>query len=603
MGWLVYLSLSLMIPYNPLLQNLQSPADLRKIKSNDELIHLAQEVREYLVETLSQIDHIHFSANMGVVELSIALHYVFDTPHDELFWDIGHQGYVHKILTGRQDRLARIRSKSGISGFLTRAESAYDNFGAGHAGTSISAALGASVASKLANAKKHFVAIIGDSSLQCGMAFEALNHLSDFKDLNLTIVINDNNCSIDPSVGGLGRHLQKLYDTSSDSIFNQLGLPYQGPINGHDMPELLNAFKSSKAAGGIKIIHCRTTKGKGFGPAEKGVSRHWHAPGKFDKRTGASLKTHSTERYQDVFARTLIDLAEVNLKIVCVSAGMLSGTSLNEFQNIYPTRCFDVGIAEQHAVTFSAGLATQGYIPFCAIYSTFLQRALDQVIHDVALQNLPVIFCVDRSGLVGHDGATHQGVFDISFLRCVPNLIIAAPSSAEGLRDILFTAQLGINSPLVIRYPRGNILETAYSKILKRIPFGKSKINCHGQNIMIIGIGTIVQELEQVKLLLTKEGIDAGICDALFIKPLDEELLNKIFLDYRKIVTVEEHALIGGFGSAVAEFLVDGAYKNKLLRIGIPDEFVEHASQQEQREQFGLDANGIAQKILTWIED
>ena len=586
-----------------MLQNLQSPADLRKLKSNDELIHLAQEIREFLVETLSQIDHIHFSANMGVVELSIALHYVFETPHDELFWDIGHQGYVHKIITGRQDSLARIRTKSGISGFLNRAESTYDNFGAGHAGTSISAALGAAVASKLANTKKRFVAIIGDSSLQCGMAFEAFNHLSDFKDLNLTIVINDNNCSIDPSVGGLGRHLQKLYDTGGDSIFKQLGLPYQGPINGHDILELLNAFKACKAAGGINIIHCRTTKGKGYGPAEKGVPRHWHAPGKFDKTTGASLKTNNAKRYQDVFAQTLIDLADENPKIVCISAGMLSGTSLNEFQKIHPTRCFDVGIAEQHAVTFSAGLATQGYLPFCAIYSTFLQRALDQVIHDVALQNLPVIFCVDRSGLVGHDGATHQGVFDLSFLRCVPNLIIAAPSSAEDLRDLLFTAQLGIHSPLVIRYPRGNILETSFSKTLKRISLGKSKIICHGQNIMIIGIGTIVQELAQVKLLLTKEGIHAGICDALFIKPLDEKLLNEIFIDYHKIITVEEHALMGGFGSAVAEFLIDGGYKNKLLRIGIPDEFVEHASQLEQRVQFGLDASSIAQKILDWIEN
>lgn len=585
-----------------LLQNIKSPKDLRSLTSVEELKLLAHEIRHFLLDTLSQIDHVHFSANLGVVELTVALHYVFDTPTDELFWDIGHQGYVHKMLTGRLHDLPNIRSKNGISGFLSMHESSYDHFGAGHAGTSISAALGAATASSLAKSNKHHVAIIGDASIASGMAFEALNHLADYQNLNLTIVLNDNNCSIDASVGGLSKYFQNLGSTqNTDSFFKALNLVYDGPVDGHDFNALLNAFKKSKAEGGIRIIHCKTEKGKGYQPSLLGSSAHWHAPGKFDKNTGASLKKTTAPRYQDIVAETLVQLAEIKEKIVAVTAGMLSGTSLNKFQEKFPNRCFDVGIAEQHAVTFSAGLATQGFLPYCVIYSTFLQRALDQVIHDVALQNLPVVFCVDRAGVVGHDGATHQGVFDISFLRMIPNLIIASPSTIEDLQNLLFTAQKNLKGPLVIRYPRGTTLDSSLSTGYKSIDFGKSKIINPGEKIMLIGIGTVVHELKKVQDLLLNHNLNVGICDAVFVKPLDTKLLLDVFNEYIHVVTIEEHALLGGFGSAILEFAADNNLHNKVLRIGIPDEFVEHATQAQQREQFALNAEGIASKILEWL--
>lgn len=584
------------------LTSINSPEDLRKLKSKDEFVTLASEIRQFLVETLSQIEHAHFSSNMGVVELTIALHYVFQTPDDALIWDIGHQGYVHKILTGRKNQIARIRTSGGISGFLSTKESEFDVFGAGHAGTSISAALGMAIASKLQGSNRHHIAVIGDASLAAGMAFEALNHLADFKDLNLTIIINDNNCSIDSSVGGLRSHLNQLTHQSVDhaSIFETLGIRYSGPINGHDFVELLSTFEKCKTQGGMKVVHCITQKGKGYEPAELGSAAHWHAPGKFDKETGGSLKT-ATLRYQDVLAHTLLDLAEQNSKIVTISAGMLSGTSLNQFQARFPDRCFDVGIAEQHAVTLSAGFARSGLLPFCAIYSTFIQRALDQVIHDVALQNLAVVFCVDRAGLVGHDGATHQGVFDMSFLREIPNLLIASPSNSSQLRNLIYSAQQELKQPLVIRYPRGQASPLDPNESYKIMTFGKGKLIQEGTQIMILGIGTLVNILPEVTDLLNNKGLNAGYCDMIFVKPLDTELLHEMLQSYKYIVTVEEHALIGGFGSAVAEFMLDNNYQNSLLRLGIPDEFIEHASQSEQRESLRLDATGITNSIYDWI--
>lgn len=587
----------------PLLMSIDSPEDLRRIQDVQELRQLAQEIRHYLIATLSQIEHAHFSANLGVVELTIALHYAFDTPNDALIWDIGHQGYVHKMLTGRRRDIPQIRTQGSISGFLSRAESAFDTFGGGHAGTAISAALGAAAAAQLSNSDKHHVAIIGDASIASGMALEALNHLADFQNLNMTLVINDNNCSIDESVGGLSKHLNQLAkETCVNSFFSALNMAYTGPVDGHNLEKLLAAFQPCKANGGLRLIHCITQKGKGYEPAEQGPASFWHAPGAFDQHTGNSSKSNHVLRYQDVVAETLVELAATNSKIVAISAGMLSGTSLHKFKLVYPERCFDVGIAEQHAVTFAAGFATAGLVPFCTIYSTFLQRALDQIIHDVALQNLPVVFCVDRAGLVGHDGATHQGVFDLSFLRGIPNLMIASPCRVEDLQNLLYTAQHGLSHPLVIRYPRGQVYEKTSIPNFTSIALGKSRMIRHGNDIMLLGLGTIANELELVSNYLNEDYFDAGICDVIFVKPLDEAMLHDVFSRYSEVVTIEEHALMGGFGSAVAEFMVDHGYTKNLLRIGIPDNFVEHASPSEQRLALNLDAKGIAEQILDWLD-
>jgi 1-deoxy-D-xylulose-5-phosphate synthase len=584
------------------LSKIQSPADIRTLQSNEDLRILAQEIRGFLIDTLSEIDHAHFSGNLGVIELTIALHKVFDTPNDLLFWDIGHQAYVHKMLTGRLNDLPNIRTKGSISGFLSRKESIYDVFGAGHAGTSISAALGAAIASKLQNKSTHHVAIIGDASVSSGMAFEALNHLSDHKEVNLCVIINDNNCSIDPSVGGLSRHLQELAKKQSKTpIFSSLQLDCIGPIDGHNLEDLTQVLHDYQTKGGVQIIHCITQKGKGYRPAEQDNATHWHAPGKFNISNGSPQITQKPKRYQDVFAETLIELARNNDKIVAISAGMLSGTSLNQFQAVYPERCFDVGIAEQHAVTFSAGLATQGMLAFCAIYSTFLQRALDQVIHDVALQDLPVVFCIDRAGLVGHDGATHQGVFDIALLRSIPNMVIASPSSAIDLRNLLYTATLGIEHPIAIRYPRGKVYLEDYQKTFKSIKIGKSRIVQTGKDAAVLCLGTCYHELIIAAENLTQNGVSLGIYDMIFVKPLDEELLHGVCRDYQNIITIEEAALMGGFGSVVAEFLVDNGYKSNLLRIGLSDEFVEHATQDEQREQYGLNARKLEKQIHEFL--
>ncbi len=585
-----------------MLSKILSPSDIRALTSHEELRALSQEIRRFLIDTLSEIDHVHFSGNLGVVELTIALHRVFETPNDLLFWDIGHQAYVHKMLTGRLKDLPNIRTKRGVSGFLSRKESVYDVFGAGHAGTSISAALGAAIASKLQNKSTHHVAIIGDASLSSGMAFEALNHLSDHPDINLCVIINDNNCSIDPSVGGLSRHLQELAKKQSKTpMFSALQLDCVGPIDGHNLEELTQVLQDYKTKGGVRIIHCITQKGKGFEPAEQGNATHWHAPGKFNVLDGSSQSTNKPKRYQDVFAETLIELAQDNEKIVAISAGMLSGTSLSKFQAVFPERCFDVGIAEQHAVTFSAGLATQGMLPFCAIYSTFMQRALDQVIHDVALQNLPVVFCVDRAGLVGHDGATHQGVFDVALLRSIPNMVIASPSSAIDLRNLLYATTLGIENPIVLRYPRGKVYLQDYQKPFESLEIGKGRTIQTGKDAAVLCLGTCYHELKIAAERLAEKGVSLGIYDMIFVKPLDDALLHEVCSSYQNIITIEEAALIGGFGSSIAEFILDNGYKNNLLRLGLPDEFVEHASQTEQREQYGLDANGLEKIIKAFL--
>lgn len=587
-----------------MLEKIQKPKDLRKLSVEKDLPLLAGEIRQYLITTLSQIEHSHFSSNLGVVELTLALHYVFDAPNDLLFYDTGHQGYVHKMLTGRYADLPYIRTKGGISGFLDRTESDFDAWGAGHAGTALSAAIGSAVANKLLNNKKHHVAIIGDASLATGMTFEALNHLAETSGLNLTIVVNDNNCSIDPTVGGLHRHLQSLAQKSnSANFFSALDLDYEGPIDGHNLPGLIEVFSQCAKQQKIRVLHVITKKGKGYLAAEQGDVAHWHAPGKFFVQQTQLNSAPKRSRYQDVFAQTIMDLAEKNTKIVAISAGMLTGTSLIQFQKAFPERCFDVGIAEQHAVTFSAGLATQGLIPFCAIYATFLQRALDQVIHDVALQKLPVVFCVDRAGLVGHDGATHQGVFDLSFLRSVPNLQIASPSSAEQLKNLIYTAQKSLNAPLVIRYPRGYADVEGLTTSYFEMPIGKSIVVHEGDQIALLSLGTLLSEAKIAAQMLSKRGIRIGLFDMIFVKPLDEMMLHDIARTYSKIVVLEEAVLAGGFGSAVAEFLVDNGYKNDLMRIGLPDEFVAHASQDEQKAVFGLNATGISSKILTFLKE
>lgn len=581
-----------------MLSNIKNPHDLRAIQSINQLNELSTEIRGFLINTLSEIDHAHFSANLGVVELTLALHYSFETPEDLLFWDIGHQGYVHKMLTGRLSEIVKIRTKTSVSGFLSRSESVYDVFGAGHAGTSISAALGASIANKIRHSKVHHVAIIGDASLGSGMAFEALNHLSDLKNINLTVVINDNNCSIDASVGGMSKHLQHLANSSIDqTIFENLGLAYAGPYDGHDLESLIDVFSACKKTGGIHVIHCITKKGKGYFPAENGMDAHWHAPGKFDANTGANLSPAKTTRYQDVFAATLIALATDNPKIVAITAGMLSGTSLGQFQKHFPDRCFDVGIAEQHAVTLAAGLSTQGVVPFCAIYSTFMQRGFDQVIHDVALQNLPVVFCVDRAGLVGHDGATHQGVFDIAFFRIIPNLFIASPSNAKDLKNLLYSSQEKLSGPLVIRYPRGKVdAEVTYDSY-SFIEIGKGRCLQKGKDLLVFCLGTVLNEALLAIKALEKNSVSIGLYDMIFVKPLDEALLHEALAIGAPVVTIEEGTLIGGFGSSIAEFILTHGYKNKLVRLGLPDEFISHGSQNEQREEYGLDAKGIAKQL------
>ena len=570
------------------------PSDLRKIPLAD-LPVLSQEIRRFIIEIVSTKEG-HLGASLGVVELTIALHYVFDTPKDLLVWDVGHQAYVHKILTGRKDIFHQNRQWNGISGFPKRSESPYDTFGVGHSSTSISAALGMAIASKLKGENKHHVAVIGDASIASGMAFEGLNH-AGVTDANLLVILNDNAIGIDPSVGALKNYLTAVKEGKNprqNNMIKSLNFDYYGPVDGHDLDALLNILHQLKSKKGPKFLHVITTKGKGLKQAEENQVLY-HAPGKFDKSTGEIIlkaNTISPPKFQDVFGITLVELASRNPKIMGITPAMPTGSSLKLMMEKFPERAFDVGIAEQHAVTLAAGLTSQGMIVYCNIYSTFIQRAYDQIIHDVALQNLPVIFCLDRAGFVGEDGATHHGLYDIAFLNCIPNLILFAPRTEIDLRNILYTCQLELNQPIAIRYPRGKGVTIDWQKPFERIPLGRSNILKKGTKYAVLSNGfignNVVEALNQIKNPSSFSHYDFP-----FVKPLDEKQLHAIFSSYKVIFTVEEGCEIGGFGSAIASFATKHHYLNKILILGIPDEFIEQGTIFEQQEFSGLDVKSL----------
>lgn len=594
-------------PVGELLKNIDSPIDLRLL-SEEQLPQLAKEVRQYMIDVLSEIGNSHFAASLGVVEITVALHYIFNTPYDQLIWDVGHQAYGHKILTGRRDVFPSNRTKGGISGFPSRSESEYDTFGVGHSSTSISAALGMAIASRYKGEKdKHHIAVIGDGAMTAGLAFEGMNHAGFEKDMNLLVVLNDNNMSIDPDVGALRNYLNDI--TASyveNNIFEALDFQYFGPIDGHNIDLLVRTLNKLKSISGPKILHCITKKGKGYQPAEIGNPAQWHAPGAFNKETGEIVKqihnTPQAPKYQDVFGNTLLELAEKNDKIMGITPAMPSGSSLNIMMKAMPERAFDVGIAEQHAVTFSAGLATQGMIPYCVIYSTFLQRAYDQLIHDVAIQNLQVVFCIDRAGLVGADGATHHGAYDISYLRTVPNLIVSSPMNEAELRNLMFTAQAENHGPFAIRYPRGKGVMPEWKTTMKTVEIGKGRKLSHGTDIAILSIGHVGNVVQNVVQSLENKCSIAHY-DLRFVKPIDEVLLREVFTQFDKIITVEDGALMGGMGSAVLEFMSDNNYHSKVKRLGIPDAFIHHGTQVELQAECGYDVNGIETAILSFMQE
>lgn len=535
---------------------------------------LAQQIRERIIEVIATQGG-HLGASLGVVELTIALHYVFNTPDDVLVWDVGHQCYAHKILTGRDAAFAHIREQEGISGFPKRSESEYDAFGTGHSSTSLSAVLGMAMASALeGNTQRQHIAVIGDASIVSGMAFEALNYAGT-TDANMLIILNDNAMAIDPTVGALKNYFEQLRQRkgADETFFNDLNITYKGTVDGHNLPELIASLEAEKNERGVRILHVLTTKGKGFAKAEaQQVS--YHSPALFDKITGEPLpeKPSLPAKYQEVVGQTLTQLATLNPKIVAITPAMSSGSGLTTMHQSFPHRVFDVGIAEQHAVTFAAGWAARGFIPYCVIYSTFLQRAYDQLIHDVALQNLPVVFCIDRAGLVGEDGATHHGVFDMAFLRPIPNLIIAAPRNATELRHLLYTAQQPLEHPIAIRYPRGRCNEKHWQQPFQALPIGKGEQLKEGSAIAVLTIGAITEEVaEQIQKSNTAEKY--AHYDMRFLKPLDEEKLHYIFQNYKKVITVEEGAM-GGLGSAIAEFATQHNYTIPLKIITLPDEFM-----------------------------
>ena len=626
----------------PLLSKINSPSDLRKLSKTD-LPQVSEDLRQFIVDVVSEKGG-HFGASLGVVELTVALHYTFNTPYDQLVWDVGHQAYGHKILTGRRENFHTNRIYKGISGFPKRSESVYDTFGVGHSSTSISAALGMSLASELkGNKNKQHIAVIGDGSMTAGLAFEGLNHAGS-EDTNLLIILNDNCMSIDPAVGALKEYLtdiatsktynrvknkvwkilgkiskfgpnaqkivQKLEGAIKSSLlgesnyFESLNFRYFGPIDGHDVKHLAELMEDLKHIPGPKILHCITQKGKGFKPAEDGDTTKWHAPGLFNKETGEIIspkKKKTPPKYQDVFGDTIIELAKENASIVGVTPAMLSGSSLTKMLSVMPDRVFDVGIAEQHAVTFSAGLATQGMIPFCNIYSTFMQRSYDQLIHDVALQNLDVVFCLDRGGFVGADGATHHGVFDIAFLRCIPNMTVSAPMNEQELRNLMYTAQLPNKGPFSIRYPRGNGVMLDWETPLEEIEIGKGRRIKDGEEIAILSIGNTGNFVVEADKDFIKDGLDIAHFDMRFVKPIDKELLHTIFQKFDKVITIEDACLHGGFGSAVIEFMVDNNYKSELVRLGVPDEFINHGTQQELYEECYFDVKAIKESVFKLV--
>lgn len=580
------------------LKHIDFPSDLRKL-SPAELPLLAEELREFIIDVVATKEG-HLGASLGVVELTIALHYAFNTPEDLLVWDVGHQAYGHKILTGRKKNFHTNRQLNGISGFPKRDESEYDTFGVGHSSTAISAALGMAMASQLSgkNDRQH-IAVVGDASIASGMAFEGLNH-AGVTDANLLVVLNDNAIGIDPSVGALKDYLTRAnvgQKPKQDNIIEALNFNYYGPIDGHNMQALLEAFEELKLQKGPRFLHVITTKGKGLRQAEQ-QQVIYHAPGKFDKLTGdlyPKIDEDLPPKFQDVFGLTLVDLAKENDKIIGITPAMPTGSSLKYMMEIFPERAFDVGIAEQHAVTLSAGMATQGFVVFCNIYSTFLQRAYDQVIHDVALQNLPVIFCLDRAGLVGEDGATHHGVFDLAYLRCIPNLIVCAPSNAIELRNILYTASKGLKRPIAIRYPRGRGTIKDWQVAFEEIAIGKGKVVTHGSKIAVLSIGTMVTNVsEAIRILPEEDQKKVANYDMRFVKPLDANLLYEILTNFDTVITVEDGVVAGGFGSAVLEFANDTKTTTSIRILGVPNVFVEQGSVKELQDFAGISPQAIA---------
>jgi len=571
------------------LTHINIPSDLRTLSESD-LPIVAKELRDFIIDIVATKEG-HLGASLGVVELTIALHYVFQTPYDNLIWDVGHQAYGHKILTGRKDVFHTNRQFKGVAGFPNRSESNYDAFGTGHSSTSISAALGMAMAASLkGETEKQHIAVIGDASIASGMAFEGLNHAGVSK-ANLLIILNDNEMGIDPNVGALKEYLSgiKSGDQADErNLFEAFNFAYSGPIDGHDLPALLTALTTLKKVKGPKFLHVITTKGKGLEKAEKDQVTY-HAPGKFDKVTGELIlksTAHLPPKYQDVFGETILELAQQNDKIVGITPAMPTGSSLKLMIEAMPHRAFDVGIAEQHAVTLAAGMATEGIMPFCTVYSTFLQRAYDQIIHDVALQNLPVIFCLDRAGLVGEDGATHHGVFDIAYLRCVPNLCIFVPMNVLELRNIMYTAQLGLDFPIAIRYPRGRGELLDWKCNFEKIEIAKGVQISKGTEVAVLTVGPIGNTVIKVLDKITSSKL--AHYNMRFVKPLDEKLLHHICKTFKKIITIEDGTVVGGFGSSILEFTSDNNYVIPVERLGIPDQFIEHGSTALLYESIGL---------------
>jgi 1-deoxy-D-xylulose-5-phosphate synthase len=627
----------------PLLKMIDSPADLKQL-SREQLHALCDELRQYIIDTVS-VHGGHFAASLGVVELTVALHYVFNTPYDQLVWDVGHQAYGHKILTGRRDTFATNRKYNGLSGFPNRGESPYDAFGVGHSSTSISAALGMAMAAKYkGETDRKCVAVIGDGAMTAGLAFEGMNH-AGVADTDMLIVLNDNCMSIDPNVGALKEYLtdittSKTYNRLKDDIWKALGklpgsqfsremaskiehsikgfvsrssnlfealnLRYFGPIDGHNITKLVDTLHDLQQIPGPKLLHIMTVKGKGYELAEKDQTK-WHAPGLFDKITGEIYKKHfptpQPPKYQDVFGHSLIELAEQNPKIFGITPAMPSGSSLKFMMDKMPDRAFDVGICEQHAVTLSAGMATQGMRVFCNIYSSFMQRAYDQVIHDVAIQQLPVVFCLDRAGVVGEDGATHHGAYDIAYMRCIPNMIVSSPMNESELRNLLYTAQLDKNEfPFVIRYPRGEGVMPEWRTPFQEIEVGKGRKLKDGEGLAILSLGHPGNFVTAAIRELRAEGLNPAHYDMRFVKPLDEALLHEVFKKYDRILTVEDGTVVGGFGSAILEFQAAQGYRASVRMLGIPDRVVEHGGLKELQRECGYDAPAIAAVVREMLK-
>ena len=624
-----------------LLDKIEYPSDIKKLKV-EELIELSKELRQFIIDEVSANPG-HFGASLGVVELTVALHYVLNTPHDQIIWDVGHQAYGHKILTGRKKLFHSNRKSGGISGFPRIDESEYDSFGTGHASTSISAALGIAIADKQQGIKRNVVAVIGDGAMTGGLAFEGLNN-AGIVNTDLMVILNDNNIAIDANVGALKEYLTDIVTSKTynkfkgeiwhllgkiskiaphardyaqklengiksillrqSNLFEALNFRYFGPVDGHDIVHLAKIIEDLKGIQGPKLLHVLTKKGKGFRQAELNQTT-FHSPGRFDRKTGEIFKSKSESPepalYQDVFGNTILDLARENEKIVAITPAMPSGCSLKIMMDAMPERTFDVGIAEQHAVTFSAGLASQGLIPFCNIYSSFMQRAYDQVIHDVALQDLPVVFLLDRAGLVGSDGATHHGAYDLAFFRCIPGLTIASPLNEVEMRNMMFTAQLRPKGPFVIRYPRGRGDIVDWKQPFMELEIGKGQQLKDGTDLAILSLGPIGKEATKAIDLLEKEHISVAHFDMRFLKPIDNKLLKSIFTNFDKIITLEDASIVGGLGSAVIEYMNDNSYKAKVLRLGIPDRFVDHGTQEELYKECGYDAGGIVSTVRNLV--